>query len=117
MELELFCRFLRTVIAREWIGDPVVFLHNGCWRQDSWVRLCHGENVADGHVIKQKIIGDDPPVTAPPENFRTHQRNRCRVSQCNQLFKTAMKILSLSLISVIMKTLHSPVSVGFNRHR
>ncbi|GAN68365.1 hypothetical protein AA0473_2086 [Acetobacter orleanensis NRIC 0473] len=70
----------------------------------------------DGLVIDQKVIGHDAPVATPPEDFRAHQGDCFCPAHCDQLFKTAMEIISQSVIGIIMKTLDPPVSICVNGH-
>src|SRR5690349_439425 len=59
------------------------------------------ENVKDGLAGGDQVVGDDPPVTPPPQSFRTHDRAALGVAQFAQLVEPNVKVLAHGVVGVV----------------
>ena len=58
-----------------------------------------------------EIIGDDPPVTAPPNRFRTHDDRALLVPQVAERDQTVVELLGQCVVGVVPKARVFPEQV------
>jgi len=63
-----------------------------------------------------QVVGDDPPVTPPPQSFRTHDRAALGVAQFAQLVEPNVKVLAHGVVGVVVKALVLPERVRGRRY-
>ena len=67
---------------------------------------CH--QMIDGVAVQQQIVSDDTAVTAPPDRFRTHQRQALASPKMDDFIEHRRKFVSQRIIGVVVKALHAP---------
>lgn len=60
----------------------------------------------------KQIIGNDTPMTAPPDGFRAHQHTALLATLLDKLIQSSLKICRECVISVILETLILPEIIG-----
>lgn len=68
-------------------------------------------------VVFQKIVGDDTPMTSPPQDFGTHDGNSEMFPQFHEGFQSLVEFPSQCIISIIVKTLHMPECIALCANR
>ena len=59
----------------------------------------------------EKIICDNPPVAAPPDGFRAHDRAPVLAAELSQSREACREGACQSIIRIVPKTAHPPISV------
>ena len=73
--------------------------------------LTQAHDVLDARAASQKVVGDDPAVTAPPDRFGAHDRASCMASELSQFVQPHAKFFRLRVVGVIPECRNTPVRV------
>ncbi len=76
---QFYGKFERSKIGR--IGQYVIWPRFRAFRDTRLLDVTWTENVKDRVAGGDQIIGNDPPVTAPPKSLGAHDRASLRVTQ------------------------------------
>ena len=64
------------LVRRSRIADRPVGMKDSTCRQSSLLQPAVSHDVNDGLAPSEKIVGDEPSMTPPPDRFRAHDRTR-----------------------------------------
>jgi len=64
----------------------------------------------------EEVIGDDPPMTAPPDSFRTHDRAPSPLTPVQQPRQADVKLGGQRVIGIVVETLVRPEAIDLGRH-
>lgn len=94
------------------IDNRAVWLPNGTWREQREIDAIRAKDVVDALSGANEIIGDDPPVTAPPNRFRAHDGRALLMPQVAELSQTVVELLGQGVVGVVAKARVFPEQVG-----
>ena len=70
------------------------------------------ENVLHLLTRGEKVVGDDPAVTAPPDRFRAHDHALMLATSLPELDKTGGEGGCQGVVRIVPKAPHSPIGIG-----
>ena len=94
-----------------WIDDPAVSAYDGSRCQACLVDMRCPKNVHHTLALAQQVIGDDAPMAAPPDGLGAHDRAPILAAELLQSRKACGEGLRQSIIRIVSKTAHPPISV------
>src|SRR5437867_1694672 len=64
-----------------------------------------------GYAGVEQIVGDDSPMAAPPDGFRTHDRGATRLGEIDQFPKAVAERVGHCVVGVVVEALVLPKRV------
>ena len=74
------------------------------WRDNCGRHMAKSHDVLNRNAMGQEVIGDNAPVTAPPDGFCAHDRATMAVRKSEQIFEACAERIGFSVICVIPKS-------------
>ncbi len=98
------------------VGDEVGWLNRCAFRQMGGFYPVMSHQVQNGFTVYQQVVGNDAPVTAPPDGLGTHDGTSVFPTQCDQFAKAIMERVGKRVIGKIVKALVLPETVDIRRY-
>ena len=75
------------------------------------------EDVCDGEVACEQLIGDDPAMAAPPHGLRTHEHTTRAFAPADEGLEVGSELLGEAVVGVVVEASVLPPGVGLEGHR
>ena len=74
------------------IDDCLIGLDEGAGGQASWFHAIGCHEVKHGFAARDQVVGDNPPMTAPPHSFRAHDGAASEAAQGDEPIKAGAEL-------------------------
>src|SRR6185312_8479875 len=78
--------------------------------------MSRSENVKHAFAGRQQVVGDDPPVTAPPHRLRAYERAAARVREFAKMREAIAIFVAQGIVGIVVKTVILPEAIEPGRH-
>ena len=86
----------------------------GASSECGWLHVMGAQDVKDRRTAREQVVGDDPPVASPPEDFRTHDRAGAFAGLGDQFGEPFPEWRRQRVVRVVPETSISPERVRRN---
>jgi hypothetical protein len=93
------------------VTDDAFWLANSPWGEQRPIDAIGAKDVKNALAGANEIIGDDPPMTAPPNRFRAHNDRALLVPQVAKRSQTVVEPFGQRIVGVIAKARVFPEQV------
>src|SRR5690349_15742202 len=88
-------------------------------RRGGHLRLLHMPCAEDVKYVlagRKQVVGNNPPVTAPPNRFRAHDGTSPCTPELAQMREPVGKLIAECIVRIVVKTIVFPKRVELARH-
>lgn len=89
-----------------------IFAHDGAGRQARLINMRFPKDMHHAVTAGEQIVGDNPPVTAPPDGFGAHDCAYAPMAQFAKPRQAPSEGRGQCIIRVVPKAAHPPIEIG-----